>query len=298
MKKSILTSIEESFLSRYRQRQFSLDLWQSIMEAWPPALETGSRPSLVMARRSGDAGLALLWVVQAALVRPILQCVADQDTPLLGALCHAEEREDPMIIKRKNGCVLLSGSKRFVSGGPEADLLLVTGRSEPEGKIDWLLALPPEELAPFMKELSLPALNTVPHGRFSVTDFNPERYLETDTDPSLLRRILKTSGLLERSSIVEMVCGLGLYLAEKSGHEKKGETLKKITLEVSQFLNYQLKADMNGEKLPLLPASLLKNVFRLLAGIREGTSEHEPERSSDLEFLLALFERLPSEKSL
>jgi hypothetical protein len=298
MPETILLQIEESFAARYSQKSFSSHIWQSITEKWPPILEPGLRPSLDMARRSGDAGLALLWVVQAALVKPVFQYMADPGQPRLGALCHADGRDGAMIMEKGNDGMVLTGSKGFVSGGPQADLLLVTGRSDPEGNVDRLVALPAEELATFMEDLPLPALHTVPHGRFAVRDFKPGNYREAEIDPARLRRILKKSGLLERSSIVEMACGLGLYLAEKTGREKNREKLETITREVSRFLDSQLETGMKDEKIPLLPASLLGDVFTILSRTREEAPDRERERCSDLEFLLSLFERLPSEKSL
>ena len=225
-----LAIIRDTYLDRCDHPVRQTAAWRDIIApVFPPNMGTGdkTRPSVMLAGEAGDLGCALLWIVQAALVRPFLELVRrqvdlrpDQQSLLstvsetdCGALAHSEPGNNPVIVMADDTGLCLNGVKKYITAGAQADFILVTARTPGEDKVSRTLLLPRNAVTTGeMEILDLNALRTTSHGRLTMSNKPvPDRYL-LPLSPSLFRKKLKVNGLVERCLIVESVLACMTYL--------------------------------------------------------------------------------------
>jgi len=227
----LLELIESSHLKRTTDINEQKKIWIKLSEQFRPdlSLYRAGRPSSIITRETGDLGLAVLWIVQAALIRPILKeivlksendkdlssMLAGIDHNSLCALAHSENPAEPVILSESAEGFILNGEKKFITAGKNAGLMIVTCRLAGEEKISRVAIIDPAVL----KENSLPALQldimkSVSHTKLVLNNTAVKHFQIPRIDPSVVRRMIKKWGILERSLILEAFLSFLLY-AEK-----------------------------------------------------------------------------------
>jgi hypothetical protein len=225
--------------STYSQRQLdaakSINTWKEFTSLYPPSRELSSYdksffPSTLLTLQSGDLGLSMLWIVQATLIRSLLNDLSKAEgvnphlSALLGkitdnsigAMAHSENKNNPVIIERKDGKTIITGMKKYVTGGLHADFILLTARERPDEKTSELAYIPADILPDgALSDLMLKTLRTISHASLSLENMPVPEENIFQTDPSALRRALKKWSIIERSLIIEAYIGLLVYLALK-----------------------------------------------------------------------------------
>lgn len=224
----IFLSLEESYAERIRNISLQKDTWGRFAAFCNPRVDyTGHpRPSLELARFSGDLGLSLLWIVQASLIRGLareIDVLSEKSGSAavlrnyggtdIGALAHSEDETNPAIIDEKEGKFALSGVKKFITGGSTADFILLTGRNPGETGISRMLIVPVAVLpAAALPELDLDSLYTVSHSRFLLDGIVLDEDKLIPLESRTLRRTIKIWGIIERNMILEALLGFIIYL--------------------------------------------------------------------------------------
>jgi len=171
--------------------------------------------------------MALLWIVQAALINPITR---DRDLPpaarqalealfpvrggpQITALAHSEDPQNPVVIHDTGGKYLINGTKKYITGGTLCDCILLTMRRKGEDKISHLGCLPAHIIPEgSLVELDLKALRTTSHARLNLNYFDlPSEYIIPVEGP-VIRRLIKRWSLMERALILEAYIALGMYI--------------------------------------------------------------------------------------
>lgn len=309
----LLDKIERTYLDRCENNSTFKKLWQEAVSEYPPDISRclkSPRPSLSLSRDAGDLGLAIMWIVQTAIVRPILNDIGIIELPIgegkaasahhIGALAHSEDRNFPAIINESTERIIVSGKKKYITGGTNADFLLLTARREGDDNTTALIVLPKEAIAPeSFKNLTLPMLRTIEHASLELHECVLSRENLMPIEPSHLRRSLKRWSIIERAFIAEAFIGLCAYIAialehsnlmAKSMHPGITSLLEKLEKNVTQMLNTAL---MN-ERIPdILPFDEIIKCYVQLKESLPPSSSLPPElrlRLSDL----ALFEKMKS----
>ncbi len=312
---NIFTALGKSYSARCADRAAALGAWRDFAGAFPPDLtayrDGSSLPSAMAALEAGDLGLAILWIVQATLVRAFAKDLADEArsplpflssiTPVeIGALAHSEDRDFPVYIHEEGGNIIITGRKKYITGGLQADLVMVTARWRGSEKTDALLCLP-RSLLPeaSLVDLSLPMLRTTSHASLSLEGFAVPRENLITTGPGALRRCLKRWGLAERSLMMESYISAEMHLAGKL--LALGLCDSDMLVRIEDLLRAQrtatrtvLSAALAGERVPTEGADIFQvlAVFKELEAIvkeadNSGTSELSM-RLDDLSLLASL----------
>ncbi len=230
-----MTELLELIKSNYLQRTADIGeqkkIWTSLSGQFRPDLtlyRTG-RPSMLIAKETGDLGLSVLWIVQAALIRPILKDIvlkSENDKELssmlsrvdhnsLCALAHSENSAAPVILTESGDGFKVTGEKKFVTAGKSSDLMIVSCRMPGDAKISRIAVIDPTSIADdSLPDLKLEILNSVSHTRLHLSDTFLKHFQIPRINPSEVRRMLKKWAILERSLIVEAFLAFLLY-AEK-----------------------------------------------------------------------------------
>jgi len=285
-------------------------LWREICEAYPPRLDSSSpsAPSLDMAMTAGDLGLALLWIVQASLVRGLIADItADQadnnnlfseiGPAAIGALAHNDDRERPVILSQ--GC-MLNGTKRYITGGTSSDFIFVTSREKADDKISHLVMVRTRDIPPgSLVDLDLGSLKTVSHGRLTLSDFAVPDGCIIPCERKPLRRSIKRWSIIERSLIMQSFLGLMQYINRAIIRETGTMVIEEDELDsaiktqnetVHEQIDSALAGDLIDEKHPVFQqsAQFLKNLSQFYADSRAGLSEELCMRFNDLNFMLKI----------
>jgi len=126
---NFLEEIKTTFDLRYKNRNQGL-FYKKLFKEFPAILENNTdkklRPSLLFTKKGGDLGLAILWIVQASLINPILQKIENNDSKnfilqkikksdyTMGALANSEDKDAPIIKKKKNPIATINGIKKYI----------------------------------------------------------------------------------------------------------------------------------------------------------------------------------------
>jgi hypothetical protein len=228
-------NIESTYPERQLDSGKSINTWKEFASVYPPSAGLSVRdktflPSTLLTLQSGDLGLSMLWIVQATLIRALLNDLLKTEgvnphlSALLGkisdysigAMAHSENKNNPVIIERKDGITFITGMKKYVTGGLHADFILLTAREKPDEKITWLAYIPSDILPEgALSDLMLKTLRTINHASLSMENMPVPEENIFHTEPSALRRVLKKWSIIERSLIIEAYIGLLVYLALK-----------------------------------------------------------------------------------
>jgi len=230
--------IKSSYKDRIIDIKEQKKIWTAVSKQFKPdlTLYEKERPSVIMAKETGDLGLSVLWIVQTALARPILkeiflkstvetQCIASlQKMPFLNntddsslcALAHSEDAKAPVILSEQDENFILAGQKKFITAGRNSDLIILTCRTAGEEKINRIVIIDPKELPEdFITDLKLNIMVSVSHTRLTFKDYAVKKNQVPLIDPRIIRRIIKKFGILERALILEAFLSFLIY-AEKT----------------------------------------------------------------------------------
>lgn len=309
-----LTEIEKTFHQRFSETNRLEQYWKTISGYFPPAMDTmeKAKPHQVLAGDCGDLGLSVLWIVQTVLVQRLVEiCNSDSGTPhlpplsfnasMIGALAHSEPDDKPMIMRRSSdGTITLSGTKKYITGGLTADMILVTARQDEKEKIDTLIALPADHLAEGnIHGIDLEGLNTIDHGRMVLSGLVIDESMIMNCSDSALRKMILVQSTIERDLIMEAYITFMQYLNQKflkiTGSEPVEEVLLKELLkgqEATTRLHIE-NAD-SGERLEK-GVTDLKTLFSVSRKIQEqgnalidSLPDELKTRLMDLKFFLSM----------
>ncbi|MCP4131224.1 MAG: hypothetical protein GY754_09610 [bacterium] len=309
--KQFIKQIEESYLARSDNPDLQKSTWQELTAQLPPHLapEQRERPSLLLARDAGDLGLALLWIVQATLVRsqahsllrqldnnPAMKTVLENIAPdVIGAMAHTEDRNNPLIVREEGDTIILNGVKKYITGGKTADFILATAKLTAEEKMSQLIYIPVAELPDTaLEELPLPSLKTTSHATLTLENTRLPKTNNLGPEGSSLRRSLKKWSILERSLILEAVIAFLIYLNRRLDSILDENHLEELRETQSGIIKDQVESALDNshidEKTVDLP-SLLKHIDTLkeaAARSEEAVPEELNRRLTDLNFMKAI----------
>jgi hypothetical protein len=231
----LFARLEDGFVSRCGNFTLQRAAWEELAREYPPFLEryreaAGPLPSGTVARRAGDLGLAMLWIVQATIIRALLTDLRlAGDASRIGALldmlehdriaslAHSEDPANPVIAEtRESTETFVKGTKKYVTGGFLSDLIILTMRGAGEEKVSRAAVIPayilPDDA---MEDLNLQALRSMSHTRLVLRSFGIPESDVLDIAPADLRRAIRRWGIVERALIFEAFIGFCLYMGEK-----------------------------------------------------------------------------------
>jgi len=265
-----LKEIEATFHQRFNETNRLEQYWKTISGYFPPSMDTmeKAKPHQVLAGDCGDLGLAILWIVQTILVQQLVKlCRAggssDPSLPpqsftpsMIGALAASEPGDDPMIMRRSSdGAITLSGTKKYITGGLTADMILVTARQDEKAKIDTLIALPADHLAEgHIHGIDMESLNTIDHGRMVLSGLEIDESMIMSCSDRELRKTILVQSTIERDLIMEAYIAFMQYLNRKFREITGSEPVEKMLLkellkEQETTTHHHIEAADTGERL-------------------------------------------------
>ncbi|MCU0845126.1 MAG: hypothetical protein MUC76_09400 [Spirochaetes bacterium] len=259
-----LKRLKSGYSARCGDSALRAAAWSELCGRYPPSIEAcavagKSPPSTLFARDAGDLGIALLWIVQAALVRPIatetgLYELRAPSPSSIGALAHSEDTGRPMRALLEDRSLRLSGEKKYITGGLDADFLLITALEE-TGGTRRIIYLPMGLLpAGALAELELGMLRTTSHARLSLVDFTLDDVSLLPADGRTVNRAIKRWGMVERALILEAYIGLCIYLARlpvvsETLEPDIAERLDRLVDAQAKSRHDRVDAAMSGERI-------------------------------------------------
>lgn len=313
--KDLIDRINSTFLKRTEDIHVQREIWTDLANQFRPEISQyrTARPSTLIARETGDMGLAVLWIVETMLIRPILKdlslaanitedisrILSTVDTTSICALANSESPSAPVTYKEDNENIILSGEKKFITAGENASLIVVTCRKPGEEKVSGVAlvektALPVNSLT----DLKLNIFRSVNHAKLSFADFRADRGIIPELDPSVLRRSLKKWGIIERALIMESFISFLIYTARLFASKNiiipESEKLMDIQDLQTESANKQLDEALYGKKIETKNTDAA-GVFSIIERFKEKFSEHN-EKFSEEERIklsdLSLFDNL------
>lgn len=300
----LLELIKSGFLQRTADTAEQKKIWIKLSDQFRPDLaqyRTG-RPSTIIARETGDLGLSVLWIVQAALIRPILKEIVlksgnDRDLSLmlgrinhnsLCSLAHSENTAAPLILSESGGNgFILNGEKKFLTAGINAEMIIATCRMTGDEKISRMAIIDPSSLPEnSLPDLGLKIMKSVCHTKLVLNNLKIKHFQVPQIPPEEIRRMMKKWGILERSLILETFLSFLLY-AEKilisAGAEiSEYEEIYPLMMLQSESVNKQIdEAVYNGrietENIPFQKILPIVEIFKTSYNKSEN-SLHETDR--------------------
>ncbi|MCX8124902.1 MAG: hypothetical protein N3F66_12180 [Spirochaetes bacterium] len=226
MNSTIFQKLEQSYADRVKNHALFKDAWSVFINEFPPThclLDFKELPSTSIALNSGDLGFALLWIVQSVLIRCILFNVNQLQpwdipvqTTTIGAMAHTEPDNNRMIVRYSDAhTLILSGHKRYISGGSDADIILLTARRPGDEKYSKLIYIPVTSLPQnVLQDINLSILPTIKHSSLTLSSFTCPTSQCCPVKDKELRKILKKWSLIERALIGEAYIAFLCYLAK------------------------------------------------------------------------------------
>lgn len=224
---SSLHKIESTYSDRFHNHSLFKESWIAFASNYPPShclLDFNQLPSTDVALHCGDLGFALLWIVQSVLIRCVyfdINQLQPWEIPALtpvtiGAMAHTEPDTARMTARYiDNNTLSLSGHKKYITGGKDADLLFVTARRTGEDKFTKIVYIQtyllPENA---LQQLDMSILPTINHATLTLDDFPCNALQCSPVKDKELRKILKKWSLVERALIGEAYIGYLCYLAK------------------------------------------------------------------------------------
>lgn len=286
---NLIKKIKDTYIKRCSSYTLQKNIWEDLASFFKPEIKGYrlNRPSTLIAGETGDLGLAVLWIVQTGLIRPIINdlvlaapegstfisLVSSIDNFSLCALAHSEDRSSPVTITEEKEVFKLNGIKKFITAGVNADYILITCRDKDEAKINRAVMLNRELIdTGEMKDLNLPIMKSVSHTSlsFSNTTIPKENVPQiNDTD---LRRSIKKWSLIERALITEAYIPFLRYFnkaADGMGIKiVKDEILQNLISEQSSLADKQIEEAFYEKKI------ITKNIgteklFEIISGFKE-----------------------------
>lgn len=217
---NLITRIKKTYIERCSSYTLQKNIWKDLASFFKPDIKSCrlNRPSALIAGETGDLGLAVLWIVQTALTRPIINdlvlaapeessfisLVSSIDNFSLCALAHSEDRNSPVTITEGKEHFQLNGLKKFITAGVNADYILITCREKDEAKINRIVMLNHELIDQGeMKDLNLPIMKSVSHTSINFINKEIPKITVPQIKGTDLRRSIKKWSIIERALIIE-----------------------------------------------------------------------------------------------
>ena len=223
---STLETLKHSYTDRINNHTLFKDAWNLFVHDYPPThclLDYKELPSTSIALYAGDLGFAILWIIQSVLIRCLLYSInqlqpwqIDLQSNTIGAMAHTEPDSNPMIARYSDkNTLLLTGKKNYISGGSNANILLLTARRPGDDKITKLIYIAANDLPEnTLQDINLSILPTIKHSSLTLIDFSCNSKNCCPIKDKDLRKILKKWSLIERSLIGEAYIAFLLHLAK------------------------------------------------------------------------------------
>ncbi len=302
----LIERLEESFPDRIKDRASFKETWSELAALFPPGLAgypIDRMPSLLLARDAGDLGLAILWIVESALIRSVASAVRDlvpdtspvrsiiREPSLIGALAHSEDSARPAVIEQHGAHIAMRGFKKYITGGTDADFIFITARMAGDEKITKLVGVPVRDLPPeALRTLAMEPLRTTGHASLTLDGITLPASCLIPIEPGALRREIKRWGIIERSLIVQAFIGLLIYLARAlSMQDAVGEPDRLLALQ-NDAAARQIAQALNGETIAE-GGAVMREVMALSAWI-QGALEGAPSALAVRRKDLSLFNSL------
>lgn len=226
--KELIELINNGIAARSSDLSLQKKVWEAVTELFRPDINLyrNTRPSVILAQETGDLGLALLWIVQAALARPVLNDIilniadASGISPVISAInyktilsvAHSESPAAPVTYMTDGDKAVLNGTKKFITAGRNSGVIIITCREPGAPKIDRVALVTSEELpAGAMSPLDLKITRTVDHTSLTLNEFHLDAERLPQADPRIIRRSVKKWGIIERALILESYMAFLLY---------------------------------------------------------------------------------------
>ncbi|MDY6906431.1 MAG: hypothetical protein SWH61_17300 [Thermodesulfobacteriota bacterium] len=299
---TIFNSLHESYITRCHQPEPQKSAWRSIVKnGFEPDLqkEWHIRPSVRLAKESGDLGMALLWIVQAALIRPCLTRLRETealtsrqkdmltavDVDQIGALAHSEPPGNPLTLSKSKDRLGASGEKKYITAGPLADFFFMTAREKDDEKISCLLWVPGALIAPDeLVRLDLNALFTSIHASLLFHKKSlPDTCLLPVRAPEI-RRMIATWGMVERNLIVEAFTAFLSYLSNRIGMTDRHPAIEDILRRQQDAVTLAVQQARAGQFVDF-PADNLKTIGMLTDNVISTASKRITDQADHTEIL-------------
>ena len=226
--KELIELINTGITARAGDLSMQKNVWEAVTGFFRPDINLyrSTRPSVILSQETGDLGLALLWIVQTALARPVLNDIvlhiedASGILPVISAinektiiaLAHSESAASPVTCTVNGRVAQLSGTKKFITAGRNSGLIMITCRETGAPKIDRVALVSKDELPDgAMHPLDLKITRTVDHASLTLNEFNLDAERIPPVDPRVIRRSVKKWGIIERALILESYIAFLLY---------------------------------------------------------------------------------------
>ena len=305
----LLENIKSGHLKRTTDINEQKKIWIELSEQFRPDLtlyRTG-RPSVIVARETGDLGLAVLWIVQASLIRPILKEIvlkAENDKELslmlgrithnsLCALAHSEDPAVPVTLTGSDNGFILNGEKKFLTAGKNAEFIIVTCRPAGDEKISRIAIIEPAALPEnSLPDLKMEIMKSVSHTKLVLDNQTLQNFQIPRIDPSAIRRMLKKSGIIERAMIMEAFLSFMIYSekilaaagSEISAHDEISSLLELQSASVTKQIDEGVySGKIETQNIPLhkiLP--LIETFKKLYIEVENSLPETEKIKLKDL----------------
>jgi len=232
---NLITEIKETYLKRTSDSSLQKKIWRELASFFRPHVKNYrlTRPSTLIAKGTGDLGLSVLWIVQTALARPVINDLAissPKENTLISlvqgiddfsicALAHSESRGAPVTIDKINGGYELNGTKKFITAGINADFILITCRGSGEEKISRAVLLDKDSIpCSSMTDLNLEIMKSVNHTSLTFSSLHITGDNAPEIDATSLRRAIKKWSLIERAMIIEAFIPFLIYFNRIAGY--------------------------------------------------------------------------------
>lgn len=234
---NLIAEIKGTYLRRTSDNSLQKKIWRDVASFFRPDVKNYRvmRPSALIAKETGDLGLSVLWIVQTALARPVINDLAlssSKESSLISliqgiddfsicALAHSESKDSPVTIEKYDEAYKLNGRKKFITAGVNADFILITCRGSGEEKISRAVLLDKDSI-PYssMTDLNLEIMKSVNHTSLTLSSLHITDDKAPEVDSSSLRRSIKKWSLIERAMIIEAFIPFLIYfnrIAESKG---------------------------------------------------------------------------------
>jgi len=226
--KELIGQINSTYCKRTQDLSMQRDLWIKLSNQFRPEISQyrTTRPSVLIVRETGDLGLAVLWIVQTALVRPIIkdislnsqlssklsEMITGINNNSIIALAHSEDPKNPVTFTESDCILSLKGEKKFITAGKNADIVIATSRKEKEEKVSSIIFISRSDIENNLEDLNLKIFKSVNHSKLRLDNFNTSREFIPEIKPELLRRSLKRWGIIERALICESFISFLIYV--------------------------------------------------------------------------------------
>jgi hypothetical protein len=305
--KQLIELIDSSIENRTADLNMQKKVWEAVADLFRPDINLyrNIRPSVILSQETGDFGLALLWIVQTALARPVLDDIILNTSDASGiapatsrvshktiiSVAHSESSAAPVTCAIDGKTAVLNGTKKFITAGRNSGLIIITCREAGAPKIERAALVTGDELpAEAMHPLNLKISRTVDHASLTLDQFQLSAERLSQAAPGLLRRSVKKWGIIERALILESYIAFLLYcnclFSELGVTIASGDEIIPLLENQTQSASKQLEEAV-CEKLITTANAGIEDVIRLTSRFQQAYNQKEHQLPADQKIRLA-----------